>query len=246
MINEGLKEGDLSNLVLNVISIDEYESKIDDSAMTVGFYVTYKDPANDLNKFIQKTNAHIIDTDVSPAPTEDGYYIVFVELEKDDELINNILTLVSNINNLVDVDDWKFNIYGVKGDIEFNKDNLIKYINRDLNKNIQKENIKEKIYDFFQESILDNLYFEKNKIMFGKNGKRLYVDYVDFGKISEIRNSPLLVNENIIYNFDTASISNTLQKYIGKNWIVETIGKYTSIRKDDEGDELIVRLTWGI
>lgn len=247
MINEGLKEGDLDGLVLNVISIDEYESKIDDSAMVIGFYVSYKDPASDLNKFIQKTNANIIDTDVSPAPTEDGFYIVFVELEKDKELIQNILTLVSNINNLVNISDWKFNIYGKKGDIDFNEENLKKYISIDLKNNKENNNLDEnKIYDFFKESILDNLYINENRIIFNKNKKSIYMEYIDFDKIENIRNKSYMLNENVIYNFDTSSISNTIQKYIGKHWIVESIGKYISLRKNDEGDELIVRLAWGI
>lgn len=249
MINEGLKEGDLDGLVLNIISIDEYESKIDDSAIVIGFYVSYKDPANDLNKFIQKTNANIIDTDVSPAPTEDGFYIVFVELEKDKELVKNILTLVSNINNLVNIDDWKFNIYGKKGDIDFNEDNLKKYITIDLKQTqIKEENIidKEKLYDFFKDSVLDNLSINENIVTFNKNGKSMYMEYIDFGNIETIRNKSYIVNENIIYDFNTSSISNMFQKYIGKQWIVETIGDYTSIRKDNTGNELIVRLAWGI
>ena len=79
-LNEGLRPDDLEDLVLPILSIDEYESKIEDDGIVVGFYTQYKDPANDLNRFIQKSAIDILDSEVSPAPTEDGYFIVFVEL----------------------------------------------------------------------------------------------------------------------------------------------------------------------
>ena len=51
---EGLKEGDLAELVLPMISIDEFESKLDDDSIVVAFYVGDRDPSQDLNRFIQK------------------------------------------------------------------------------------------------------------------------------------------------------------------------------------------------
>ena len=68
MVNlvEGLKEGDLEELLIPMISIDEYESKLDDDSIVVAFYVRDRDPSYDLNRFIQKGASAILDTDVSP------------------------------------------------------------------------------------------------------------------------------------------------------------------------------------
>ena len=41
-LNEGLKELDLQDLVLPLVSVDEYESKIDEEAIVVAFFILTK------------------------------------------------------------------------------------------------------------------------------------------------------------------------------------------------------------
>jgi hypothetical protein len=112
---EGLRENDLEGLVLPVISIDQFESKIDDDAIVIGFYVLYRDPAADLNRFIQKSAVDIIDTEVSPAPTEEGYYVVFVEVMRNEKFPELLFSILENIENLVGFCEWEFTAYGVDG-----------------------------------------------------------------------------------------------------------------------------------
>jgi hypothetical protein len=114
-LTEGLRENDLEGLVLPVISIDQFESKIDDDAIVIGFYVLYRDPATDLNRFIQKSAVDIIDTEVSPAPTEEGYYVVFVEVMRNEKFPEALLAILENIGNLVGFSNWQFTAYGVDG-----------------------------------------------------------------------------------------------------------------------------------
>src|SRR6056297_3156277 len=81
-IIESLFPGDLENLVSSTISIDEYESKIDPEAIVLAFFVKSEDPAYDLSRFIEfGPFSYILDTEVSPAPDENGNYLVFVEFE---------------------------------------------------------------------------------------------------------------------------------------------------------------------
>ena len=115
ILDEGLRENDLEGLVIPVISIDQFESKIDDDAIVVAFYVEYKEPAIDLNRFIQKSAVDILDTEVSPAPTEEGYYVVFVELERSSAFPKSLVDILENIENLVGFDQWQFVCYGTKG-----------------------------------------------------------------------------------------------------------------------------------
>ena len=255
ILNEGLQEGDLEGLVLNTISIDEYESKIDNTAIVIGFYISYKDPAYDLNKFIQKTNVDIIDTDISPAPTEDGYYIVFVELERDDDLYKNIIQLADTIKNLADIDSWNFTAYDVNEVLPLNEDNLKKYVSLSISDDEDNddavdddnESVSESvIFDYFKESILDNLIIEGNEIIFIKNNYKLVCEFVDYGYISNTRKNNNLLNEAVVYNFNNTAISNKINSYVGSNWIVEEIGNYYSIRKDNNL-ELLVRInTWDL
>jgi len=108
-MDEGLLEHDLDYTIMPLISIDEYESKIDDrKAIVIGFYVTERDPAVDLAAFIEKGVVRVLDTDVSPAPTDDGHYLVFVEIDRDDRFPERLIRMVAEIGNITNVDEWEF------------------------------------------------------------------------------------------------------------------------------------------
>jgi len=109
-IYEGLLENDLDGLVSNVIEVDTFESKIDDNAIVVTFFVEDEEPAHDLSNFIEKGATGIIDTDVSPAPNEDGKYLVFIEYERNNKFIKNLIDLIKSISLLTNIskNNWLF------------------------------------------------------------------------------------------------------------------------------------------
>ena len=114
-LTEGLERHALEYLVMPLVTIDEYESKIDDRRVIVtGFYVTDQDPANDLSTFIEKSSIRPLDTDVSPAPTDEGYYLVFVEMTRNEEYPTRIVQLCEQINNLTNNKQWQFHPYGAQ------------------------------------------------------------------------------------------------------------------------------------
>lgn len=116
-IDEGLFPGDLEDLILPEISIDEFEPKIDDNAMVVAFYVKEEDAANDFHRFLEFGPEDLLDVDVSPAPNENGYYLVFVEIEESKtkdvaKKIFNLLNLAKNLsNNII----WAYTFRGKQG-----------------------------------------------------------------------------------------------------------------------------------
>ena len=132
---ETLMPGDLEHLVLPIVSIDEYCSKIDDrQCIVIGFYVLDKDPANDLCIFIEKSNIKTLDCEVSPAPTPDGYYVVFVELDRSDTFPKHILEILEQVNNLVNIDQWQFKPHGKEDILELNEDTIKKTVQLDPEK----------------------------------------------------------------------------------------------------------------
>jgi 23S rRNA U2552 (ribose-2'-O)-methylase RlmE/FtsJ len=122
---EGMWSGDLADLVQPLISIDEYASKIDSDAIAIGFYVHDKDAADDLNRFIQKSPVSIIDSDVSPAPDQRGYYIVFVEFTYNDRLVSNISSLIEEVSPLVSIENWQMRVRNIEGLVEFDNERLV-------------------------------------------------------------------------------------------------------------------------
>lgn len=111
-LNEGLRMNDLVHMVSNRVSVDEYESKIDDAAIVIGFYANSKDVANDVNRFLQKSYVDLLDTEVSAAPDQAGYYMVFVEMMMNSKTSANIESLCRELSSLTSIKNWEFSIRG--------------------------------------------------------------------------------------------------------------------------------------
>ena len=109
---EGLEKGDLARLVHTVYSIDEFRSKMGDDAdiIVLAFVVDDKNPAQDLMNFVERGYDFVLDADVSGGEAQNGEYMVFVELERNEESAENIHKLISDITNLTDTDmaEWEF------------------------------------------------------------------------------------------------------------------------------------------
>lgn len=189
-ITEGLRVDDLKDLCLDTITIDRFKSKINDNCVVLAFYVLYKEPANDLNSFIQKTAVDIIDSDVSPAPTEDGYYIVFVELQRNNKLVDNILYLLVSIEGLTGVDKWYFR----------SKDGVFPATEKNLEEKLKISN-KEKIKEHLKECGFKDIKINGNRIIL----ENQEYDFLAFGKKDKILekfgvSKPIKKNNKIIQN----------------------------------------------
>ena len=134
-LNEsGLQRNDLDYLIMPMLDIDTYESKIDNAkAVVVAFYVMEHDPAKDLERFIEKSNIEILDAETSPAPTEDGYYVVFVELDRDDELPEKITDIIEQVDNLTNVDKWQFKTIDNNEIHDLSEESIGRHVNLDPN-----------------------------------------------------------------------------------------------------------------
>lgn len=104
-----LKENDLNGVLLPKISIDEFEPKTGEkeNISVIGFYVGESQAGEDLANFINKGALPYRDVEVSPNPTEDNEFMVFVEFDRNEELLPNIQTLVNDISHLSGDLDWQ-------------------------------------------------------------------------------------------------------------------------------------------
>lgn len=190
-LTEGLLAHDLDYLIMPLISIDEYQSKIDDrKAIVVGIYVTDIDPAEELSSFIEKGVVPVLDTEVSPAPTEDGYYVVFVELDRNERFVKRILNIADSIANLTNIDKWEFSPY--ESDKEDNypltAEMLKKHINLDPDsveiKNDDQEDQDpsqaEQIAEFLQNSLINTMKIEEGQLTLTDGAIEQRFDIVEF------------------------------------------------------------------
>lgn len=214
-LNESLRPLDLEGLVLPVISIDEYESKIssDDHVVVLAFFVNDEEPANDLSRFIDKSSYEIIDTEVSEAPDEDGNYLVFVEIYRNSKLPKLVLDIVNEVENLTGKQDWKFIAYKRAIRFDLSIENLSSII--ELN-SIRVENIS----DFFKDALVEKISTDGNNIIFEKAKLEQRYKIIEF----PIFEKDKILKENFKINESTFSLTKQLNSYFGTQYTIDVLG----------------------
>lgn len=236
---EGLKEGDLEQLVLPFISIDEYESKLDDDSIVVAFFVQDKDPAQDLNRFIQKGPESILDTDVSPAPNEDGYFLVFVEILRDADFPGRIVSILGSLEGLTRIDSWSANIYDVEEPQPVTEELLASMVRlQSMEESIDDDDIVEELSEFFRLSDLDDMVVEGRTVVLEARGAVVELELVDLGYVDRVwENNAVMASATCLTESARANTRRVVN-LLGECWYVEQRGEnYLAMRRHD-GDKV--------
>jgi len=135
MINESLKAADLRHFVKKVIEIDNFKSKIgdDEDIVTISFTVDHEDPAKDLENFIEMGFDFVLDADVSPGELDDGTYKVYVELERNRHVAEQIREILDGVEKIAGINDFRFRYFKNFKSQEATEDNLAAAIPMDKN-----------------------------------------------------------------------------------------------------------------
>ena len=96
-----LNSGDLVNMVDEIFEIDSYKSKMgsDQDIVVLSFTVLEEAPAKDLVNFIEKGYSFVLDAATSGGEQDDGMYKVFVEIERDNTVAEQIMELMDGIQS---------------------------------------------------------------------------------------------------------------------------------------------------
>lgn len=216
-LNEGLKIGDLKNLILPVISIDEYEAKSGDNneVVVIAFFVNDRDPANDLSRFIEKGTVDILDTEVSGAPNPEGFYILFVELLRDKDLIKNILEMTKSLDDLTGITKWEFKPYKLDKHYPLDEKNLKKHVKIES----EIDELDEKaILKFFKETLLDECVLKEENVYLKTKQFQDSYEIVDFDKVTNLYESYNLSSKPILMNPESLLESRKLTRMLGSHW----------------------------
>lgn len=108
-----LRSGDLVDTVLRKVSVDEFTPKTGtpEEVAVVGFYVTENSVGQDLYRFINNGVVEFRDVEVSPNPDLDNYYMVFVEMDRNEQLVDNIGKLLTDVENVTEDMVWEVKSY---------------------------------------------------------------------------------------------------------------------------------------
>ena len=114
-LNEGLRADDLKEMVHPTFEVDSFRSKMgeDQDVCVISFKVAGKEPGADLVSFIEKGYDFVLDADVSSGEKEGGDYLVFVELQRSEELPTQIMAIMNDLMNLTEqtIEDWRVRYY---------------------------------------------------------------------------------------------------------------------------------------
>ena len=134
-ITESLRAGDLRHMIKKVFGVDSYKSKVgnDEEVVVLSFVVSEEDPAKDLENFIEMGYDFVLDADVTPGETDDGEFLVFVELERGKHAAEQIMKITNGVTKLTEFDYMRFRYFKNFKSQEATEENLSAIVPSDKN-----------------------------------------------------------------------------------------------------------------
>lgn len=191
IVNEGLRNRDLEDLVYPIFEVDTFRSKMgeDKDICVLTFQAKDRSPAKDFMEFIEKGYGFVLDADVSAGENIDGEYSIFVEMERSPKIFENIKELLFGASKLTGVEDWEFKYYKEKNTIPATTENLRKKIpgsSRIYEQAMQKYRTDE-MKQFFSKTLMDDLVLENDIITIKKPfDVEVKLKFVDEGNNNKI------------------------------------------------------------
>lgn len=235
ILNEGLRREDLKDQVKEFFTVDHFRSKMgeDRDVVVIAFTVKEKYPAIDLMEFMERGYNFILDADMSSGEESNGYYHVFVEIERTPNLPNQLSQLLSGVGQLCGCYEWKFNYQKTKTLIEFNEQNILEnvpltaaeYENRLLEfKNLD-------IKEFFDQGAVDVSLDSNNNLFFAKPyAGEISAKFEAIGNYDVVKD---LLKGAISLDESSQSQVLFLTKYLG-NYDINKIDNKFLIRNNDK------------
>lgn len=235
-LKEGLRKDDLIHMMSNRVSVDEYESKIDDSAIVVGFFANSKDVANDVNRFLQKSYVDLLDTEVSAAPDQTGYYMVFVEMLMNNKTSENIASLCRELSSLTSIENWEFSVRG-------HDDTHVVALD-----NIQTE-LAEKVKDLVESWLPEDTTTQVNVYesyieLHGLNGA-LKFEIADYGQLNTVVARNNLNETPINFKKYISDGYKNIKNILGESWQIDCAGELM-LAYNTENNKLLLIKSRGI
>jgi hypothetical protein len=234
-LNEGLLAGDLRMLVNNIFEVDSYASKMgeDKDIVVLSFTVESRKPADDLVEFVENGYDFVLDADISPGELNDGKYKVFVEIERNRRIHEQILELLNGVGLLSEISDFKFRYHKAFNSLDANNENLDGTIpkNKDDYEVTIQENHMNNFSNFFGRSYLEQVSVDQEDIVFQKKyAEPLRMRISDFGTKAEVYDNivgPIMLEGSAMSEimYFTKYVGNYNITKIGDKFVFEN-GKY--------------------
>jgi hypothetical protein len=226
-LNEGLRSGDLENMIIPMFVIDSFRSKMGEDRDVCVLSLTVKDrnPAKDVMEFVEKGYNFVLDADVSAGEDDQGQYHVFIELARTPKLAEQIQELQYGIKKLTGLNEFKFKYYKEKTEHDLTEESLKKVIPSTpqmyegmLNK-IKTESIKR----FFNKTLMDDLTLDGDVITIHK----AFDKKVQLRMVKEATTESILEGVSDAITMDQTAMSEIF-------WLTKVLGDYNINKVGDK------------
>jgi len=218
ILKEGLRANDLEDLVYPIFEVDTFKSKMgeDPDVCVVTFQAKDRYPARDFMEFVEKGYPFVLDADVSAGENKDGEYSIFVEMERNNKLVENIMELLFGVGRICGINDWKFTYYKDKDKKEATTENLKKVV--PTSSKIYEQTMNrfrtDEVKSFFTKTLMDDLTLEENIITIHKHfGNKYQFELVQEG------DNKLIESLKDATNIDQDATAETF-------WLTKVFGDY--------------------
>lgn len=195
-----LKANDLQNMIYPIISVDEYQPKMNDENIVVCFQVLDSyDAAYDLSSFLEKCPVDILDTEAPETPNLDGRYNVFVEFAREMDFPKKFNEMIEDIERLSNKQSWQIQAYKINDPMKYEPEILVDAIRLAP---------KDKLREFFEQSKLRTQYSANYILLKSKDSNEIKHVFESVTEISE-EDVSHLINEGR-YALDTSNLEANL------------------------------------
>ena len=199
----------------------------------LSFTVESQKPADDLVEFVENGYDFVLDADISPGELNDGKYKVFVEIERNRRIHEQILELLNGVGLLSEISDFKFRYHKAFNSLDANNENLDGTIpkNKDDYEVTIQENHMNNFSNFFGRSYLEQVSVDQEDIVFQKKyAEPLRMRISDFGTKAEVYDNivgPIMLEGSAMSEimYFTKYVGNYNITKIGDKFVFEN-GKY--------------------
>lgn len=216
-----LNIGDLNGVLVDLVSIDQYQSKLSDDNIVVSFTVKFLEASNDLREFVDRGDFGVLDSETILTSDLSNNYQLLLEFNRDKKFLHYILKLTKYLIKMSDVSKFKFVSFLSNDYVTLNKTNILKLIR--LNKIDKKElDTKKMLFNFFNQ----NIKFNGNLIIVPGYNEKLLLRYK--GKTTE----ELIESFVKVNNIDLLAQEKT-PIFLGDTFHPIVMGKYIAIKNQD-------------
>jgi hypothetical protein len=188
-----LKNGDLRDMLYDVFEVDSFASKMgsDEHIVTLSFSVKERLAAEDLMNFVEKGYDFVLDADVTSGEQSDGTYKVFVEIERDKSVHDNILEIIDGVGKLSNIDKFRFRYYKNWKSKDCTDEALREIVPTDSESyGIRKSETQMENYkNFFTNSYVESIDLLEDTVFIKKAyADQLVFEFIDFGDTLDVLN----------------------------------------------------------